>query len=517
MHPDETNDSPARTVLKVIRRRIKVLVAFCVLVPAFAVAISLTQKAEYQAESLVLISRQSLANQLNGSADVGLQQQSFQQVLSTQAQLARTPRVLQKTLEATPDLEHPVSTGELRASSTVTADPTSDLLRFTVTSGNTADAMRLARNYASSFVRYRLSLDSSALRKALTDIDSAITEARRGGSEQRNLVGRLASSRQQLETRLALQSANAQVVAVPESAPQVRPRPLRSGIIGLVLGLFVGALAVWLREALDTRVLSGDEAERALGAPVLARVREPQGAEDGLVMLREPTAVSAETFRILRNNLDFGIRANDAQTVLLTSATQGEGKSTTISNLAVAEALAGRDVILVDFDLRRPRLAQLFDLSGSGGVTAVALDQMTLDDALVTIDLPSGSVGTSLAASGRLRVLPAGALPPDPSEFIGSPAVERLIAQLRAAGDLVLLDSPPVLAVSDTASLFSYADAAFVCVRLGLVRKPMLRDLKSSLMRLDTPIIGIAITGAGTTDRSYDGYYGYVAQPVPQT
>lgn len=478
MSTEQPSEAPIRRYLAVLKRRSRIFVAVAVLIPCAAVGYSLSQSELYEASSTVLVNRQSVANQLSGSADIGLQQQSFQQVLVTQSRLARTPDVLRSALRGAGNAGRRLSVEGLQRFSSVEADPDSDLLTFDVVRPDAAEAKRLALSYSNAFVRYRRTLDSMALNRALKDVNTALAEA---GATSRGLsapVDRLTASKQQLETRLALQSANAQVVAAPEEAAQIRPRPLRSGVLGAVLGLVMALVAVFLRDALDTRVRTSAEAEALLGTPILSRIPRPrEGRTDaqGLAMLVAPHGAAAEAFRILRGNLTFGLLSSEAKVVMVTSSAQAEGKSTTIANLAVAHALAGKRVALVDLDLRRPSLAKLFGVSPAPGVAGVALGQASLSPALKSIQLTRADDPTSHPRT-QLDVLASGALPPAPSEFINSDAVRGIVRVLREQYDLVLIDAPPLVHVSDTSIIADLADAVFVCVRLGIVRRSLLES-----------------------------------------
>lgn len=525
MPAERQPEAPIRRYLTMMRRRIWILVAFAVAVPAAAVGYSVSQSKLYRATSTVLINRQSVANQLQGATDVGLQQQSFQQVLVTQARLARTPDVLRSTLSRAGDDGGGLTVARLRASSTVQANPDSDLLTFDVVRPDADSARRLALVYAHAYVQYRRKLDSTALNRALQAVNDTLAEAsRRRGPAGGALVTGLSTSRQQLETRIALQSANAQVVAGPDEATQVRPQPVRNGILGVVVGLLLGFAAVFLRNTLDSRVRTSEEAESLLETPILSRIPRPQGGRNahGLAMFEEFGGVRAEGFRMLRTNLSFGLLSSDAKVLMVTSSAQSEGKSTTIANLAVASAIGGKRVAIVDLDLRRPSLVQLFGVPGGPGLAGVALGQIPLADALKTIDLERASRAAAMDPHRQLDLLASGALPPDPSEFINSDAVRGIVRELRQRYDLVLLDAPPLVAVSDTSVIADLADAVFVCVRLGIARRMMLTELRKGLDRLTIPVLGQVIAGAESDDiAGYQGYYMYEAStsrkpPAPE-
>ena len=298
----------------------------------------------------------------------------------------------------------------------------------------------------------------------------------RRGAATKALVTRLTTSRR-LETRLALQTANAQVVARPDAATQVQPRPLRTGLLGLLVGVVLGLAAVFLRDEFDARVRTSGEAETLLATPILSRIPRPQesrGTPPILAMRAQAGGQQAEAFRILRSNLNFGLLSSGAKVVMVTSAIQAEGKSTTLANLAVAYALSGKRVAIVDLDLRRPSLAKLFSVANGRGVAGVALGESSLTEALEPVDLGGALATTPRSRCVGLDLLTTGALPPDPSEFINSEAVRGIVRQLRQTYDLVLLDAPPLLAVSDTTVISELADAVFACVRLGVAQRTAL-------------------------------------------
>jgi capsular exopolysaccharide synthesis family protein len=478
------------------------------LVVATAAVYSALVPPKHEASSLVLLSRQSVASQLSGGADVGLQQQSFQQVLTTQARLARTPTVLQGALRGAGPSANGLSQADLAANSTATADPSSDLLDFAVRADRPQTAVSLAAAYAASYVAYRRRLDSVALQSALRDVNRAVAEARERGDSADSLVERLSVSKQQLETRIALLTANAQVVSVPQKAEQIQPNVKKSIVLGLLVGVAVGLAAAFVRDSLDTRIRTSDAALATFDSPILSRIRSPRRSAreaERLVMLEDAGGPDAEAFRILRTNLSFGIAAHGARVVTVTSSVPGEGKSTTIANLAIAFAAAGKRVVLVDLDLRKPKVATFFDASASLGVTGVAIGEETLGDALVRVDAVSDGVSSG---GGSLEVLPSGAIPPNPSEFLGAASVKNMIGELSSRADLVLLDAPPILAVSDASVVLAYADALFVCVRLGVARRPMLRDAREAVRRTGVPLLGQVVTGA-RSDEATASYYGY--------
>ena len=220
---------------------------------------------------------------------------------------------------------------------------------------------------------------------------------------------------------------------------KVRPRTGRNLAAGLGLGLILALVIVGIIEALDTRVRRSEEVGEVLGLPLLSRIPTPHRNQKGrLAMIDDDDQHYSEAYRKLRVNLDFANIRQAAKKILVTSALEQEGKSTTVANLAVAMARAGRHVVLVDLDLRAPSLHTFFGLGGSAGLTEIALDHVHLEDALYHVPI--------VGASGRLDVVPVGSIPPRPADFLESPAIDAVLSELEERADVVLIDSAPLLA-----------------------------------------------------------------------
>jgi Mrp family chromosome partitioning ATPase len=273
--------------------------------------------------------------------------------------------------------------------------------------------------------------------------------------------------------------------------------------------------------------------ERLGGLPLLARIPTPSRRlqrDQRLVMAEEPTGVQAEAFRMLRTNLDFATLGRDVRSIMVTSAVEQEGKSTTVANLAVALARAGQRVVLVDLDLRRPFVEKFFKLEGPG-VTQVALGHVSLDEALSPVAIMdarspgaakangNGNGNHGGAVKGVLEVLPSGPIPPDPGEFVGTAALTEILEQLRHRADIVLVDAPPTLHVGDAMTLSTKVDGILVVTRMKVVRRHMLAELGRILAGSPTPVLGFIVTGASEEEGygSGYGYGGYYAKPYEQS
>jgi succinoglycan biosynthesis transport protein ExoP len=521
-------ENQLRARLQVLRRRKWWVIASVVVVPLLAVTLSLLHQRLYQADAQVLITNQNLAAALSGTQQFNGVNVQADRVAQTQAELARVPKVAQAALAAT-HLNRSVT--DFLANSGVHASANADLLTFSVTDPDPTIAARLATAYAAQFVKYRQTLDTASVEKARAEVQTTISKL---PTSQGSLYRDLIAKDQQLATMEALQTANASLVEPATSAQRVQPRPVRNGVIGLILGAVLGVGFAFLWEALDTRVRSDAEIESLLDVPLLARLPAPPSGmyeRSELVTVTQPQSVGAEAFRILRTNLELVRIPRRAKTLLVTSSVAGEGKSTTVANLAVALARSGKDVAVVDLDLRRPRLQNFFGSPDSfGALLRVAMGETSLDEglhfvpAVSTIGADAGGAGAdgtagavaSLTRVGALAFLGTGAPHPHPGEFVGSTALADILSELRERFDVVLIDVPPALLFGDTLVLANHADAVLVVARMDLVRRPMLTELRRVLSSSPAPALGLITTGRQrkADAEGYGNYaygYGYTA------
>ena len=279
-------------------------------------------------------------------------------------------------------------------------------------------------------------------------------------------------------------------------------------MIGLLVGLFLGILAAFLLDYLDQTIKSSTDLERVLDIPVLGLI--PLGTHFGaararnggrrrgaipLVSLASPEDPSAEAYRAFRTNVTF-VNAEERALKLLcvTSPGPGEGKSTTAANLAITLAQQGTHVLLVDADLRRPVVHRAFNLVQEPGLTDILVGAATLREAA------RPNVVTNL------DVLPAGALPPNPSELLGSAAMHRLLEQLRAEYDMVIFDSPPALAVTDSTVLGASTDGMIIVVRAGETEEAAAQQALEQFRRVHARVAGAVLNGV---EAKGDRYYYY--------
>jgi capsular exopolysaccharide synthesis family protein len=281
--------------------------------------------------------------------------------------------------------------------------------------------------------------------------------------------------------------------ARPGKSP-VRPNKTLNIILGIVIGLMVGVGLAFFIEYLDTSVKTIDDVERALQSPVLGVI--PQNV--GHLIDEGAESQHAEAYRVLRTNLLFSRKDDRLNSIVVVSAGAGEGKSTTVLNLATVFAQAGQRVLLVDSDLRRPTLHKLLKVSNSLGVTNYLLKQNTLEEVIQRTSVPT----LDLMASGKL--------PSSSMNILGSAPMKDMVAELKRRYDFVFFDSPPIMGVSDAAILASEIDMVVQVIQYRRYPQPMNIRAKQMIEKVGGTLIGIVLNNINMSqDESYYYYSGY--------
>lgn len=290
-------------------------------------------------------------------------------------------------------------------------------------------------------------------------------------------------------------------VAVYESAQvpgaPVRPRTRQNALLAAAVGAMLAVGVAFLVEYLDDTLKTPDDVRHALGLETLGIIGQIKGEEKELVVATQPRSAIAEAYRVLRTNVRFSSLDRPLHTLLVTSPGPTEGKSITAANLASTMAEAGLTVVAVDADLRRPRQHRLFDIDRLRGLTQALLDGRV-----------DGNVHPTLYM-GKLGVLPAGELPPNPSEILGSQRMRDLLAELAGQADLVIVDSPPSLPVTDAAVLARQVDGVLLVIEAGQTRRWTAQRALEGLQQVGGNVIGVVLNNVPTTGIGSRYYYYY--------
>ena len=297
-----------------------------------------------------------------------------------------------------------------------------------------------------------------------------------------------------------LASGSAQLVT-PASTPAApfEPTPRRNAVMGIVLGLLFGVGLAFLVEYLDDSIKAKEDLDRAIpGVGVIGLIPQipdwKSRERSKVVSLSDPTSPAAEAYRILRTSIQFLGIERQTRVIQMTSASAQEGKTTTLSNLAVAFANSGLRTVVVCCDLRRPRLHNFFGLDNAVGFTSVLLGNISLAKALQPVP-----------GQDRLLVLPSGPLPPNPAELLSSSHTADLFRNLAAQADVVLIDCPPVLPVTDSIVLSQRVDATVLVVSSRATTRKAAHRAAEMLHQVNAPLIGAVLNGV-TAESGYGGY-----------
>ena len=287
--------------------------------------------------------------------------------------------------------------------------------------------------------------------------------------------------------------------AVEQLLP-ARPNIQLHIILGAVVGIVFGVGMAFFLEYLDTSVKSLEDVERYLGVPVLAVIPN----EVGILHKQSGLTPDAEAYRILRTNIEFNRRSADANAISIVSGGAGEGKSTTLVNLAYVCAQGGYTTLMIDADLRRPQLHTFFDVNNSVGLTNYLTTDLVLEDVILQTPIEN------------LYFMPSGILPADAAGILNSRRMSELMADVKSRFDLVLVDSPPILGVSDASVLASEADLTMVVIQHRKLPRAMLVRVKQAIENVGGDLFGVVLNNVDVrSDNQYQYYTSYYTYYSP--
>lgn len=446
-----------RDYIRILRNNWLSILLITLLGVAVAAGATALTKPTYTARTQIFVA----VNSGETATDI-LQGSSFSEKrVTSYVTLATSPRVLQPVID---ELGLETTVGALAANVEATAPPQTVLINLSASSEDPAQSARIANAVADSLI----------------STVYAVEDPEGGGDPLVDLS--------------VVESAS-----VPLSPSS--PRVALNLVLGLVVGAALGVAFALLRSLLDSRIRSREDVERITDAPVLGAFADHKDAEDEpIISLDDQFDPRAENYRQLRTHLKFTNVDGGTQSVVVTSPIPGEGKTTTACNLGIMLAESGSRVLVIDADLRRPRVAKTLGLEGAVGLSTVLSGQIALEDAVQT-----------WGPDGELDVLVSGEIPPNPSELLGSDSMRRLMHQLEGRYDVVLLDAPPLQPVTDPTVLAAMASGVMLVNRVdGFVHREQLQGALDSLASVDARLLGLVLTRVPNKRGTYYAYqYAY--------
>ncbi|HEX3325610.1 MAG TPA: polysaccharide biosynthesis tyrosine autokinase [Actinomycetota bacterium] len=443
------------------------------------------------------------------------------------AQSESVATIVEKNLNLT------ISTKSLLDNLAVSVPTNTEILQFSYSSPKAAQAQQIAQGFADAYLQFR---KEAAVAQVQDNVQPLRLRVRRIDSRLEHLATQIArtadpatlqrlqsrsnilqQSKSNLQTQIAniTPSTSVQVgsVVAPAELPSAPSSPslIKNMLLAVLVGVALGTGVAFLRERLDEHFTDRAELQAHVGASVLAVVPKVRGSQGRvapiLLSSSMPQSVAADAYRTLRAGVLFAASRTGAKVILVTSAFEGEGKTTTAANLAVALAQAGKRVILLSADLRKPRLHEFFGGSSPIGLATVLAGQTSIDRALVPSSID------------ELQILFSGGVRENAAELIGSEAMGRVLDNLRERSDFVIVDAAPILLVADTASLLPHTDGVLLVVDPAVSTRAAADDVREQLDQLQARRIGIVINNLEKSRarayRHHAGYYSYY-QDRPQ-
>jgi non-specific protein-tyrosine kinase len=488
-----------------------------VLAAGVSYAVSSQMTEVFQATSKVLIQESASARSTDYASVI-----TSERLAQTYAELMVTSPVLERVV-TTLGLE--LSARQLAGMISVSPVRDTQLINVAVQDVDAVRAALIANALVSEFAKYNQELQSArylaskqSLETQLAQLDAQIEKTSQdlqalgeGSPSDADRLQTLQAQYRQtyaylLQSYESVRLAEAQSTsgvlpaenATPPTAP-ISPRVMQNTLLAAVVGLMLGLGVIFLIEALDDTLRSPEDVSRQLGLPVLGVIARTKVDGDLPVSISAPRSPVSEAFRSLRTNIQFASVDTPIHTLMITSASPGDGKSTVSTNLAAVMAQGENTVAIIDADLRRPRLHKIMRVSNRRGVSDLFIQpQVYLDGSLQATEAPN------------LVVLTSGSLPPNPSELLASEKMSEVIRQVRQRAEMVILDTPPVLAVTDAVVLSPRVDGVLIVARPGATKLAVLRQTVEQLHRVGAKILGVVLNDVDLKrTRYYYNYKGY--------
>lgn len=479
--------SPFELLAVLWRRKLVVGVALLASI-VVALALSLHSPKQYSSSAQLLFREPGFSQALFGAGLFQTGTEEAQRTTQTNIDVVTSLSVATKAQKL---LDTGQSVKSLLKSVSVTPSSNANIATIEATASTPTGAAAIANAFADAYISYRRETDRALVAQAETLVTQSLSTAAPAEKPK------LEESLRQLRVLRAVQTGNGEVIAAAQAnETPVSPKPTRDALLGGVLGLLLGCALALLVDFFDRRLRTLEDVERAYGGyPLIASIPYAATPATAPADLAGPVG---EAYRILRENLRFFDPSGEARCFLVTSAEEGEGKSTVAVNLAFALAAVGRKVVLLEADMRRPTAAAQLGVSPRAqGLSDLLVSSARIDDYLV-----------SAPGEAEVKVLPSGRTPPNSADLLSAGRMSEVVGEMREAGDILIVDSPPLLPVADTRVLMRMPeiDGVIVVSRAGVSQRDRVKAARRILEHSGRRIFGLVVTGVKD---SLGDYYSY--------
>jgi capsular exopolysaccharide synthesis family protein len=487
--------------LVVLRRRWWVILLSTMVVGGASFALSEHQQKEYTATAAVLFEDSQLNQQASGLQIVNTSPTEDPTIMATDVQLLTQQS---GAGEATARLlGHGLTASDVSNAISVSEQGQTNVANVSATHPNPTLAAQIANTFVSQFIASQRDQQQASVAQAISLVErqvAALSHQQLAGTTGQALLDRAES----LRILAKLQDGGAQLVT-PAKTPTSpsSPKVKRNTALGLLLGLFLGLTAAFLLERFDRRMKNPEDLEKTYRLPLLAAV--PQSKSYAMAPQAGASShADTEVFQLLRAYLRYFNVDRELRSLLVVSAAPGDGKTTIARNLAQAAQETGTKTLLLEADLRRPTLAQHYQVDMGPGLSELLVGSSDAHDAIRAIPIATRVNGKASQVS--LDVLVAGHPPPNPAELLESKAMEDLLAWAAEHYELVLIDTPPVAVVSDAMPLLRKVDGVVLVSQLGKNTRDAAAVLRERLLGVNAPLLGVVANGVRTKGKDPYGY-----------
>lgn len=510
--------------IAIIKSRKNIVIQSVIVIFIVAMLFSLLQKPAYKASATILLKEKNVGSSIIFGDLLRQFNAQPERSLQTQLKLLTIGPVLDKVIKK---LNLNVSRQELLNKIDIKPEGQANMITIYVEDQSPRKAKEIANSLVAQYLantRRSTSSDVSQAEKEvykkLKDTEDniiilakEIAQKRKGDIVPDDLTAKmdmatglyvmLSEKHEQLRISEKLNTGDAYLIAPADipTAP-ISPKPVSSGIFSLIGGLFFGVAVAMVVDQLDNTIKSSKDVEKLFDLPVIGQVPLQEFIQkkgEQLVVRMKPKSAAAESYRTIRTNIQYFNIDENLKTIMITSGSPQEGKSLISANIAMAFAQANKKVALISCDLRRPSLHKIFHISNDNGLSNYLAGYSTMDEILHDVGIEN------------ITLIPSGPIPPNPSELLGSKKMESLINELENIFDFIIIDTAPVLVVTDCAVLAKFADGVLFVAKVNHTKKEDAKTIYTSLQATGVKQIGVVLNGISYSETyPYRGYGGYV-------